>query len=230
MLAWRILSRQSAQLASRQTCAAAQGWNHHYSFAATTQRCLSTTTPLADEDDDDDDDDAIIGDQDERTRSIAEAIAAYKAEESLRMADKIEEARKEGERAALARAEQDLILAQRKRAFEEWQRNLELAKQQQQEEQAAAAAEAEQQAEAEPAAGPVHPVLGPVLSDLGYKRLHVVPSSVLENVPVWERQRIFRYDRSKTMAADKAKTLHLGLPGIICLFEDQNGKLSVLDG
>lgn len=47
---------------------------------------------------------------------------------------------------------------------------------------------------------------------------------------MWERQRIFRYDRSKAMATDKMNTLHLGLPGVICLFEDKHGQLSVLDG
>ena len=171
-----------------------------------------STSPLPVEEEEEDD---------EKTRSIAEAIAAYKAEESLRIAEKLEQARKEGEQAALARAEQDLILAQRKKAFEEWQRNLEAAKKKEQE---------EKEAELASEQGPVHPVLGAVVSDFGYKRLHVVPSSVLENVPVWEKQRIFRYDRSKEMAADKMQTLHLGLPGVICLYEDANGQLSVLDG
>eukprot|EP00977_Amphora_coffeiformis_P016798 scaffold5317_cov160-Amphora_coffeaeformis.AAC.6 len=32
------------------------------------------------------------------------------------------------------------------------------------------------------------------------------------------------------MATDKMNTLHLGLPGVICLFEDKDGQLSVLDG
>jgi hypothetical protein len=32
------------------------------------------------------------------------------------------------------------------------------------------------------------------------------------------------------MAADKLKTKHLGLPGVICLHEEENGKLSIVDG
>ena len=227
MLLWKTL------LVSRQGAAFRNAPRLHQQFFATSTRRALSTTPIIDDDDDDDDSDEA---DDERTKSIAEAIAAYKAEESLRMADKLEQARKEGEQAAMARAEQDLILAQRRKAFEEWQRNLELAKQQQQQQQEqqqreqeeATAAKVEKSTEA--SEGPVHPVLGAVLADLGYKRLHVVPSSVLENIPVWEKQRIFRYDRSKTMAADKTKTLHLGLPGVICLFEDSKGQLSVLDG
>lgn len=163
---------------------------------------------------------------DEQTKSIAQAIAEYKAQESLRMVEKLEEARKEGEIAALARVEQDLILQQRKKAFEDWERNVALARQR--EEQAREVIK--EQEHPEVSAFPSHPVLGKVISDFGYKRLHVVPAAVLANVPVWEKQRIYRHDRAKIMATDKMKTLHLGLPGIIGLFEDRNGQLSVLDG
>lgn len=190
---------------------------------------------------------AKVEEDDEITRSIAEAIARFKAEESLRIADKLEEARREGEQAALARAQQDLILQQRKKAFEEWERNVAVAKkreeaiQKEKEEKAAMATQNEpKEVDTDTAAaaatevvveeGPVHPVLGKTVADFGYKRLHIVSISVLENVPVWEKQRIFRYDRSKTMATDKMKTLHLGLPGVICLFEEKSGQLSVLDG
>ena len=176
------------------------------------------------QDEEADDDDKNNGEpQDERTKSIAEAIAEFKAQESLRMQEKLEEARKEGEKAALARVEQDLILQQRKKAFEEWQRNVEAAK-------AREAAMEAKEPTVEESNDDAHPVLGPVISDLGYKRLHIVSASVLENIPVWEKQRIFRYERAKTMAADKLKTLHLGFPGVICLFEDRIGQLSVLDG
>jgi len=76
----------------------------------------------------------------------------------------------------------------------------------------------------------VHPILGPPLVDLGYKRVHTVRADLLASIPVWKKQRIYRHNRAKAMAADKLKTLHLGLPGVICLHEEENGKLSILDG
>jgi hypothetical protein len=75
-----------------------------------------------------------------------------------------------------------------------------------------------------------HPVLGPVVADLGYKRVHLVSASALATIPIWKKQRVYRHDRAKTMAADKLKTKHLGLPGVICLHEEENGKLSIVDG
>ena len=32
------------------------------------------------------------------------------------------------------------------------------------------------------------------------------------------------------MAEEKAEKMHLGFPGIICLYEDREGKLSIIDG
>lgn len=75
-----------------------------------------------------------------------------------------------------------------------------------------------------------HPILGPVVADLGYKRIHLVPAAALGTIPVWKRQRVYRHDRAKVMAQDKMKTTHLGLPGVICIHEEENGKLSILDG
>lgn len=123
----------------------------------------------ADEGDDNDDDD---GETDERTKSIAEAIAAYKAEASLQMAEKIEEVKRETEQATRARMEQDLILQQRKKAFEEWERNVALARERE-ENEAKQAAVVSADRTADPTA---HPVLGSVVQDLGYKRLHIVPA------------------------------------------------------
>jgi len=76
----------------------------------------------------------------------------------------------------------------------------------------------------------VHPILGPVLIDFGYKRIHTVSAETLATIPVWKKQRIYRHNRAKAMAQDKLKTLHLGLPGVICVHEEENGKLSILDG
>jgi hypothetical protein len=75
-----------------------------------------------------------------------------------------------------------------------------------------------------------HPVLGPVIADLGYKRIHLVSSGKLGTIPIWKRQRTYRNDRARSMAADKQSSMNLGFPGIICLFEDSNGGLSILDG
>ena len=35
----------------------------------------------------------------------------------------------------------------------------------------------------------VHPVLGPILVDLGYKQIHITTARALCAVPVWEKQR-----------------------------------------
>jgi hypothetical protein len=75
-----------------------------------------------------------------------------------------------------------------------------------------------------------HPILGPVVYDLGYKRCHVVSARQLTSIPVWEKQRIYRHDRAKSMAKDKLKSLHLGMPGVIALHQDVHGNLSILDG
>ena len=65
----------------------------------------------------------------------------------------------------------------------------------------------------------VHPLLGPELAVLGSKRLYLVSVDTLVHLPVWKKQRTYRHDRAKVMAKDKAKSLHLGIPGVICLFE-----------
>lgn len=76
----------------------------------------------------------------------------------------------------------------------------------------------------------IHPILGPVIADLGYKRVHVVSCGRLGTIPIWEKQRTYRFDRTKRMAIDKTEQMHLGFLGIICLHEDANGKLSIIDG
>jgi hypothetical protein len=75
-----------------------------------------------------------------------------------------------------------------------------------------------------------HPVLGPVVADLGYKRIHLVSSGQLGTIPIWKRQRTYRNDRARRMALEKQSTMHLGFPGIVCLYEDNKGGLSILDG
>eukprot|EP00590_Aulacoseira_subarctica_P010656 CAMPEP_0172417084 /NCGR_PEP_ID=MMETSP1064-20121228/3592_1 /TAXON_ID=202472 /ORGANISM="Aulacoseira subarctica , Strain CCAP 1002/5" /LENGTH=424 /DNA_ID=CAMNT_0013155175 /DNA_START=8 /DNA_END=1282 /DNA_ORIENTATION=- len=75
-----------------------------------------------------------------------------------------------------------------------------------------------------------HPILGPAIADLGYKRIHLVNGSILSTIPVWEKQRTYRHDRAKLMAQDKLKTKQIGLPGIITLHETRDGRLSIIDG
>jgi hypothetical protein len=76
----------------------------------------------------------------------------------------------------------------------------------------------------------VHPILGSVISDLGYKKIYLVPSEKLGTIPVWNKNRIYRHKRAQSMAKDKLKSMKLGFPGVVCLHEDTLGKLSILDG
>lgn len=64
-----------------------------------------------------------------------------------------------------------------------------------------------------------HAVLGPVVVDLGYKKIYRVSAPTLTAIPVWQKQRLYRHDRAKVILKDKLKTTHLGLPGIIVLHE-----------
>jgi len=75
-----------------------------------------------------------------------------------------------------------------------------------------------------------NPVLGPVIADLGYKRIHFVSSGKLGTIPVWSRNRTYRNNRAKSMASEKIRSMELGFPGVICLLEASNGKLSIVDG
>ncbi|KAL3810272.1 hypothetical protein ACHAXA_008640 [Cyclostephanos tholiformis] len=75
-----------------------------------------------------------------------------------------------------------------------------------------------------------HPILGPQIARLPYKRVHLTPASTLASIPVYERQRAYRHDRATAMAKDKRKTLWMGIPGVISLMEDDDGRLSILDG
>eukprot|EP00531_Pseudo-nitzschia_arenysensis_P001090 CAMPEP_0116126674 /NCGR_PEP_ID=MMETSP0329-20121206/6453_1 /TAXON_ID=697910 /ORGANISM="Pseudo-nitzschia arenysensis, Strain B593" /LENGTH=908 /DNA_ID=CAMNT_0003620763 /DNA_START=187 /DNA_END=2913 /DNA_ORIENTATION=- len=77
---------------------------------------------------------------------------------------------------------------------------------------------------------PGHPVLGPVIVDLGYKRVHLVSAGKLGTIPVWNRNRIYRNNRAKSMAAEKIKSMELGFPGVIGLYEASSGKMSIVDG
>jgi len=75
-----------------------------------------------------------------------------------------------------------------------------------------------------------HPILGPQLACLPYKRIHLTSASTLASLPVYEKQRAYRHDRAQNMAKDKKKTLWMGIPGVISLMEEEDGRLSILDG
>jgi hypothetical protein len=154
-------------------------------------------------------------DEEENTvpiQSIDEAVAAARAQEATLHSQKWEKNKenliKEAEEAARSRIESDIAIQRRQLAFEAWKKDLEREKG---ETETATAANQEEIID--------HPILGPVLADLGHKRIHVADVKFLASIPVWKKQRIYRHGRAKSMASDKMKTLHLGLPGIIGIFE-----------
>ena len=128
---------------------------------------------------------------------------------------------------AMAKAE----AATRRREMERWQNELEA--EMEHEHVKEKAGEEDASIESESTDGEdenAHPILGIPMVDLGYKRVHTVSARALSAVPIWERQRVYRHDRARTMASDKMKSLDTGLPGIITLHEDTDGQLSILDG
>jgi hypothetical protein len=186
------------------------------------------------------------------SHSIAEAAAEAQAEEINKFfKDRWEREKKkliqDAENAARERIESDLLLQKRRIAFNQWKIDLEKVKTKEDKEAKAISGEivankvpsndAQRASELngfdhlapnyEPLA---HPILGPCFLDVGYKRYHVVRAQALAAIPVWEKQRIYRHDRAKSMAVDKLKTMHLGIPGVIGLYEHSDGMLSILDG
>lgn len=155
-------------------------------------------------DDDSDDEDSATSYE----PSIDEAIAATKMQEAERYEQKWERDKEEliaeAEEAARARIESDIEIQRRQIAFEEWKASLEREK--------------EQPDSTTEELGD-HPILGPIVADLGYKRIHLASATNLATIPIWKKQRIYRHGRSKNMANEKLKTLSLGLPGVIGIFE-----------
>ncbi len=93
--------------------------------------------------------------------------------------------------------------------------------------------QAEQQQAAAVMANPVHPVFGELVKDLTYKKIYCTSVQKLANVPIWEKQRIYRAERAQLLAQDiKAKLKQgkpLTLPSIITIYEfgEEHG---LLDG
>ena len=167
---------------------------------------------IDDEDDEPEEDPAVSYEP-----SIDEAIAATKIQEAERYEEKWEREKEElvaeAEKAARARIESDIEIQKRQIAFEQWKAELEAAKVQ--EEEVVSSDETTEAAEEVSE----HPVLGPIVADLGYKRVHLASSVNLATIPIWKKQRIYRHGRSKNMANEKMKTLSMGLPGVIGIFE-----------
>lgn len=155
-------------------------------------------------------------------RSIDEIVAAARAEEAEKHKKRWDTVKgklqKEAEEAARRRVESDLATQQHIMKYAAWEKEVEEAKREE-------AADIK-----EDSALVDHPILGPVLADLGSKRIHVVAVDSLSAIPVWKKQRHYRHSRAKGMATDKMKTLHLGLPGIIGVYESADGRLSIIDG
>jgi hypothetical protein len=184
--------------------------------------------------------------------SIAEAVVGARAEEINKLFKDRWEREKEklmqdAETAARERIESDLLLQKRRIAFNQWKSDLEQSKSEDKKEANAFGSSgvankvpSKVVSDAHGLNGfghlapnyeqPVHPILGPCFLDVGYKRYHVVKAQALAAIPVWEMQRIYRHDRAKSMAMDKLTTMHLGMPGVIGLYEHSDGMLSILDG
>lgn len=168
--------------------------------------------------------------------SVEELVAEAKAKEAQRVTERYEEEwgkrEAEVERAVRKRLESDLELQRRQIAFEKWKEDLEREKQRHQAEESNANEDRSSTVTTSSAAEALgeHPILGPVVCDMGHKRVHLSTTERLASLPVWEKQRFFRHERAKSMAKDKAKSLHIGLPGVIGIYESQDGSLSILDG
>jgi hypothetical protein len=177
----------------------------------------------------DDDNDSMMMQQ----HSIEEAIAMAKAKEAERYQEKWEQQKEaliaEAEEAARRRIQSDLEIQKRQLAFEAWKKALEKEKQESEETNVVEVVSTPVQQE-EPADLGDHPILGPVVADLGEKRIHLVSSRALAAIPVWKKQRIYRHSRANSMAKDKLKSLHLGLPGVIGIYEATDGSLKIIDG
>ena len=156
------------------------------------------------------------GYEEETQKTIGEAVVAARMAEAQRQEHKWDAERefllKNAEEAARARVESDLLVQERRIAMVRWQKDLA-------EENAREEERGVSKTDAVDAAAVLHPTLGRVVADLGYKKVYQVSAHTLASIPVWKKQRLYRHDRAKVIAADKMKTLHLGLPGIVVLHE-----------
>lgn len=132
--------------------------------------------------------DEIVGEELETTpaaHTIAEAVAAAQAKEAQLQEGKWELMKEsiyeEARKAAQARVESDLAI--QKSRLEKMKQEFEIEKEKLAD---ASAAEEKEVVEAEVVQdADVHPILGPVVANLGYKRIHRVSAKALSDIPVW---------------------------------------------
>jgi hypothetical protein len=141
----------------------------------------------------------------QKRSSVGEAVAQALAQEAAKRGTLIEQEEekiaKRVQKAMEERMMNDLVVEGRKLALERWRNEL------------------KEEVEGIEHPQNAHPILGPVLFDLGYKRLYITSAKVLSTIPIWSQQRSYRHDRAKVMASDKMKSLELGFPGVISLHE-----------
>lgn len=167
----------------------------------------------------------------ETNKSIGEAVAEAVKKEAEKSEHRWNREKEnimaKAERAARERVHHDLLIQQRRLELEEWQMKVRAEKENEERKKSSELKGNAKNADEEQSQ---HPILGPVLIDLGYKRVHITSARALAAIPIWEKQRVYRHERAKGMAADKQKTTALGLPGIISLHEAEDGQLAILDG
>lgn len=125
--------------------------------------------------------------------TIAEAVATARAQEAQRNKEEWQLQRgyflKEAEEAARQRVESDLAIQQRRLQFEEWQQRVALEKQKMKDHDSHPAIITATEVESvDDKSSMEHPILGPCILDLGYKRVHVVAAEALTSIPIWEKQ------------------------------------------
>jgi hypothetical protein len=162
-------------------------------------------------------------------KTVGEAVAAARLEEAKRQQAKWETERetllKSAEDAARARIESDLVIQHRRLAFRRWEAELEADQTEQDKNDRSKGITIKDEAKEiskdseMPVTANEHPLLGPVVLDLGYKKVYQPSARILSSIPIWKKQRLYRHDRAKIIAAEKAKTPHLGFPGIVVLHE-----------
>lgn len=150
--------------------------------------------------------------------SIAEAVAQARIEEAQKQEKKWEKDKEailqEAEKAAMERVASQLRIQK----FNQWQEEVGMAMNSSTLEGSTHTLGAQEETRIKHE----HPVLGMAYATLGYKSVHLVSAKDLADIPVWEKQRIYRHDRAKAMAQDKLKTTKLGMPGVITLYEVSN--------
>ena len=166
----------------------------------------------------------------QKRSSVGEAVAYALAQEATKRGAQYEQDEekimKRAQQAVEQRIMNDLVIQERQQALERWKREL---KEEEEKELETKVVQPKSEHELQPIQTTVvpvqqrnmepHPILGPVIYDLGYKRVHITSAKALSAIPIWSQQRSYRHDRAKIMALDKMKSLDLGLPGIISLHE-----------